>query len=100
MAFVTLSLLKSHVRADDFDTDDELLEHYAEVATEKVLTDTNRSASDYEDEDPPLALQQAVLLLAGHYYNQREAVSSGSMSSVPEGYSALIRPWRILVEEE
>ena len=44
-------------------------------------------------------LQQAVLLIAGHWYNQREAVSGVQMAEVPYTMQALIKPYRKLVND-
>ncbi len=45
----------------------------------------------------PKDLQQAVLLLAGHWYNQREAVSSAQMAEAPYTISAIVLPYTKLV---
>ena len=44
----------------------------------------------------PATLQQAVLLIAGHWYNQREAVSGVQMAEVPYTLQALVKPYRKL----
>lgn len=46
MATIPLSLLKKHVRADDFDTDDEKLQLYLDAAEEQVVLATNRTADE------------------------------------------------------
>lgn len=100
MAFVSLSLLKKHVRADDFSEDDEYLAHLLEAAEGYVITSTNRSPDDLLHMGGgllPLPLQQAVLLTAGHWYNQRESVSAVQMSEVPYTMQALVKPFRKLV---
>ena len=47
----------------------------------------------------PTMLQQAVLLIAGHWYNQREAVSGVQMAEVPYTLQALIKPYRKLAND-
>ena len=47
----------------------------------------------------PATLQQAVLMIAGHWYNQREAVSGVQMAEVPYTLQALIKPYRKLVSD-
>lgn len=42
----------------------------------------------------PAALKAAILLLTGHLYQQREAVSDGQMAEVPISVRALIEPHR------
>ena len=96
---VKLELLKKHVRADDFADDDEYLQHLLSAAEEYVCTATNRTAEELQNEESelPATLQQAVLLIAGHWYNQREAVSGVQMAEVPYTLQALVKPYRKLV---
>lgn len=102
MTLVDLSLLKKHVRADEFSEDDEYLEHLLNAAVEYVTTATNRTAEELAGDDGklPATLQHAVLLIAGHWYNQREAVSGVQMAEVPYTMQALIKPYRKLVEDQ
>lgn len=102
MATVDLALLKKHVRADDFSDDDEYLTHLLTAAEQYVCRATNRSAEELlqmGDGIFPAELQQAVLLIAGHWYNQREAVSGVQMAEVPYTLQALIKPYRKLVND-
>lgn len=103
MATVNLELLKQHVRADDFSDDDQYLAHLLDAAEQYVLTATNRSSKELlelgDGENLPAMLQQAVLLIVGHWYNQREAVSGVQMAEVPYTLQALIKPYRKLVED-
>lgn len=103
MATVKLELLKRHVRADDFSDDDQYLAHLLDAAEQYVSTATNRSSKELlelgDGENLPATLQQAVLLIAGHWYNQREAVSGVQMAEVPYTLQALIKPYRKLAED-
>lgn len=102
MATVDLALLKKHVRADDFSDDDEYLTHLLTAAEQHVCHATNRSTEELlqmGDGIFPAELQQAVLLIAGHWYNQREAVSGVQMAEVPYTLQALIKPYRKLVND-
>lgn len=45
--------------------------------------------------DVPLALRHAILLLVGHWYVNREAVSNTSQSELPLAVSALLAPYRL-----
>lgn len=100
MATTKLELLKKHVRADDFSDDDEYLAHLLNAAEEYVTTATNRAVPELLEmgggEELPASLQQAVLLIAGHWYNQREAVSGVQMAEVPYTLQALVKPYRKL----
>lgn len=102
MATVDLALLKKHVRADDFSDDDEYLTHLLTVAEQHVCRATNRSTEELLQMGSgtfPAELQQAILLIAGHWYNQREAVSGVQMAEVPYTLQALIKPYRKLVND-
>lgn len=100
MAATKLELLKKHVRADDFSDDDDYLMHLLSAAEEYVCTATNRTSAELLEmgggETLPATLQQAVLLIAGHWYNQREAVSGVQMAEVPYTLQALVKPYRKL----
>ena len=102
MATVDLELLKKHVRADDFADDDDYLAHLLDAAEQHVCTATNREAAELLEMgggNLPTMLQQAVLLIAGHWYNQREAVSGVQMAEVPYTVQALIKPYRKLAND-
>jgi uncharacterized phiE125 gp8 family phage protein len=47
----------------------------------------------------PAPIVQAIMMLAAHWYNQRESVSTTQMHQVPDSLSALIKPYRKLVGE-
>lgn len=100
MATTKLELLKKHVRADDFSDDDDYLLHLLSAAEEYVYTATNRTSAELLEmgggDALPATLQQAVLLIAGHWYNQREAVSGVQMAEVPYTLQALVKPYRKL----
>mgnify|MGYP002864131965 CR=1 FL=1 len=99
MSATDLNLLKKHVRADDFSGDDDYLQHLLDAAEESVITMTNRTLAelaDGETGDLPSSLQHAVLLLAGHWYNQRESVAGVQMHAVPHALEALVKPYRKL----
>lgn len=94
---VDLSLLKSHCRVD-YDSDDALLEHYLAAAIDTVVGATQDTVDNLTAKGGgalPTRLVQAVLLLAGHWYNQREDVSAVQMHSVPQGFDALVKPFRV-----
>lgn len=47
-------------------------------------------------EDVPPALRQAILLLIGHWYRNREAVTEGAAVELPFSVSVLVAPFRRL----
>ena len=101
MAVVSLALFKKHVRADDFD-DDEYLTHLLGAAEESIITATNRTVEELTADfagEFPAPLKHAVMMLAAHWYNQRESVSSVQMHEVPDALQALVKPYRKLVSD-
>lgn len=102
MALIDLALLKAHVRVDEFTDEEAYLLHLLEAAEEYVCTATNRSPEELKTLGGgklPTMLQQAVLLVAGHWYNQREGVAGVQMVEVPYTIGAMIKPYRKLVTE-
>lgn len=94
--------MKKWVRADEFSDDDEILEQLTEAAETFVIQKTNRTYDElvlmFEDgKGFPKPLQQAVLMLVAHWYNQPEAVASTPSNEVAYSLQALITPYRRLV---
>ena len=103
MPIVDLDLVKKAVRADDFDADDDYLGFLVRGAEESVVRSTGRSREELEEMNAgafPETLKQAIIMLTGHWYNQREAVSTAQMTEVPYSMQALIKPWRKLSRDE
>lgn len=99
MAELNLTLLKKHVRSDDGTYDDDLLEHYLDSARETVLSYAGRTQEEIGGMGCGNMYTQAVLMLAAHWYNQRESVSSVNMSQVPDSISVLIKRFQKLDAE-
>lgn len=100
MSVVTLALFKKHVRADDFADDDVYLQHLIDTAEVAVITATNSSVAELSvDGEFPLPLKQAIMMLAAHWYNQRESVSTSQMHEVPDALQSLIKPYRTLIKD-
>ena len=101
MDVVSLDVFKKHVGADDFADDDDYLTELLETAESAVIKATNRSKDELEQMEgkfPPM-LKQAMMMLAAHWYNQRESVSTVQMHAVPDALQALIKPFRKLVDD-
>lgn len=52
-----------------------------------------------EDESAPLIpepIRQAILLLVGHFYENREAISAAALTVVPMAVDALLAPYRMV----
>ena len=105
--FIEPSLVRQHCRIDDdFTGDDNLLEiftgaaaRYVETWTRRKLYKTNNEPGFADDEDRLLLdddVRTAMLLLIGHWYENREATIAGqAVASLPLAVDALLQPYRI-----
>lgn len=103
MATISLEYFKKWVRADDIDTDDEVLQQCLDSAEAQVVDATNRTKDELlkmgGGENLPLALQAAVLSLAATWYRDPEAMSSVQVHVSPQ-FTAAIKRFRKLSSKE
>lgn len=89
--------IKPHLALPAADTgDDVLIQDYIDASEAHVVKHLRR---DLDIEFPtgwPHPIKQAVRLLVGHFYNNREAVVSGPVFELPVGVKMLLAPWRDL----
>ncbi|MEE5120444.1 head-tail connector protein [Pseudomonas alliivorans] len=90
---IELSLVKSHLRVDH-DAEDDLIRGYLDGALAHVEQHCDRVLVEGEPTLPEQMgftkdVRQAVLLLVGHWYANREAVASG-LTSVPLAVDRLL----------
>lgn len=102
-----LNLVKEHCRLEpDFSADDNLLKVFIGAAKNHVEKYTRRtlyaSTSDpgYDDDEDRLLLgddvRTAMLLLVGHWYENREASVVGqSVAKLPMAVESFLQPYRI-----
>lgn len=107
MAMIELAIVREHCRIDDDDTSEDSLlsiyigaaKRYVETWTRRKLYETNADPGFDTDEDRLLLdddVRTAMLLLIGHWFANREAVSVGvNASEVPLAVEALLQPHRI-----
>ena len=93
---LALKTIKKHCNIDLTFTDDDLyLLDLAQITKAIILDALDREdISDiYDEEKDELkgGLRQAQLLLIGHYYANREAVSYGSPSKLPLGFEYILQ---------
>lgn len=95
MTIVTLPLLKSQLNITD-DNDDALLSHKIAAAEDWTSAYLGKPLSDF---DPvPAGIVEAVLQLAAHLYENREAVLIGvNAYDLPYGTTDFLRPHRVEV---
>lgn len=93
-----LAIVKTHLRVDG-DEEDALIGGYVEAAKAHVEQHCDRKLVEGDPDDPAEMgmtrdVEQAVLLLVGHWYSNREAVMIGSngvsASEVPLAFERLL----------
>ncbi|PRA89067.1 hypothetical protein CQ054_02760 [Ochrobactrum sp. MYb29] len=91
MAVVPLTLAKAHMNIVGTD-DDELIAHYIAAAEEWAADFTGQPIPD----PAPASLKQAVLMLASHWYENREATTVGVTAGLlPLGVINILRNHRL-----
>jgi len=95
--YIQLYQVKKHLNIDEsFRDDDEYLMSLVEVA-EKVVErniDTSLELLENGDGEIPSPLTQAMLLLIGNFYANRESVAFANSTNVPYSYQYLIDLYR------
>lgn len=91
---IDLLLVKAHLRIDG-DEEDLLITGYVDAAVEHVQQHCDRRIVEVPEGPEQMALtkdvEQAILLLVGHWYANREEVVVGvSATQVPMGVQALL----------
>lgn len=95
--YILLEDAKHHLNVDkDFHDDDYYITNLIDVAEKVVERNIDTNLSDLEDSDGdiPSPLKQAMLLLIGNFYANRESVAFASSSEVPQSYNYLIDLYR------
>lgn len=92
MAVITVADIKAHLNITD-DADDALLEQYVEAAEGWIEIFTGANLAELTPTPGPI--KQAIRMLAGSFYENREDVLIGiNAESVPHGVHELIAPFR------
>lgn len=87
--YITLEEAKKHLNInDDFTEDDEYILSLINVSENIVQKHIDRELSEFEE--LPTPLKQAMLLLIGNYYANRESVAFSSVTALPHAYEYII----------
>ena len=104
MTVISLSFFKAHLGTDDLldatalgnlaSGTDELLRHYLEAAEARVSGMIGLPLSDFEP-NIPADIKQAILQVAAHLYQNREAALIGvNVYDLPYGVADFLRKYR------
>lgn len=94
--YQSLADIKVYLRVD-WDSEDDLISHLQSAAETYVLS----LCRDFTAEGVPEPVQQAIMLLAAHFYENRQTLREGkSISEIPFTVSALISNYREYFEDE
>jgi hypothetical protein len=82
----------------DYNDDDAILQHFLDVAysssCEYLKYDAKTSMSGFTGNTLPTGFVQAVIMLAAHFYLNRNMVSFAQGTEVPYSYRFLLDPYR------
>ena len=94
--FVTVDEIKQHLYID-FEADDEMLADLIKASEAIIEKYLNRSYDDVLDDEGnlPPPLKQAIKIMVGNMYANRESVSFNAYpSKIPYSYEYLLQPYR------
>lgn len=90
--YISITDIKKHLNIEDCHTqEDSYLANLYQVAEQTICSGTDTLLSNLIGDDGELLpmARHAILLLIGHWYNSREAVSYGTPKTLPLGYDYL-----------
>lgn len=94
---ITLELAKKHLNLEaDYVEDDSYIQTLIEVAEQAVEVHVNEKLEDIagKEGDIPKPLLQAMLLMVGNLYQNRETVSPMKVTALPYNYEYLINLYK------
>lgn len=97
MAYISLKSALNHLNIEEVSScDNEYITDLIGVAEAVVERDVCRSLESMEDKEGkiPAPLKHAILLLVGHYYDNREPVAFAHSSKVPLSYEHLVNLYK------
>lgn len=99
--YIPLDLAKRHLNIEaDYTQEDEFLLGLIGVCEQAVEKDVNEKLSVIAQKNGgciPAPLFQAMLLLLGSFYQNRETIAPSKIKALPYNYEYLINLWRNFV---
>ena len=104
MRFLNVNILKKHLNIDSyFKDDDEYIAQLGDVAEQMVDQHLNDNIDNIVEDNGgklPMPIKQAMLLLAGNLYQNREGIAFASASEIPHSYEYLLFPYKSYKKSE
>lgn len=104
MKYLTIELIKKQCNIDSwYHDDDEYLAILAETAESMVDEHLNNNLSKILEENNnrlPAPIRQAMLLLVGNFYQNREGIAFTAVTELPLSYSYLLYPYKSYKKSE
>ena len=96
---ISITSLKRQLNIESTYTDDDaILQHYLDVAEERVKMYLGVNAlTGYTDTTIPITIQQAVIMLAGHFYLNRNMVAFSTATEIPYSFKWLLDPYKDII---
>lgn len=95
MNYTTLNELKAHLNIETgYTTDDIYLTTLLDVAESACNEYTNNGLEIFNTYDLPIQIKHAIILLAGHWYLNRNMVSFGQGYEIPYTFQFLLNPYK------
>lgn len=93
---VNINQLKRQLNIEEsYVDDDPLLQHFLNVAEESVIQYCGLTGlTMYTDTTLPISIHQATILLAAHFYLNRNLVSFAQGTEIPYSFRFLLDPYR------
>ncbi len=94
--YITLEQAKPHLNIDpSYTGDDKYIADLIEVSEVVVSKEIGIELSELEEDGViPAPLRQAILLMVGNFYANREPVAFASSSEIPLSYKYLVQFYR------
>ena len=96
MSYTTLAAAKKHMNIEEaFTDDDNYINDLISVCELSISNYCDGGLDDYDDNDMPVTVKQATLLLIGHLYVTRTIVSFSQGVEIPYSFKFLLNPYRV-----
>lgn len=98
MAYCTIHEIKRQLNIETtYVDDDPILQDLIAVASLSIDLYCNGGLSGYTEQNIPITIKQATLLMAAHWYLNRQIVSFAKGEEIPYSFRFLVDPYKILL---